>query len=99
MNIVKYMSVGFIIVWGVIIFTKVSAEPATCPSGSYEIDREKTGEPICKLDPTGCPYGDSIPLGPECDKHKNDQVNKSPVPPVALEPVPQTDYSDTSWGK
>lgn len=24
---------------------------------------------ICKAAPTGCPYGDSIALGPDCDKH------------------------------
>lgn len=41
-----------------------------CPDGSYNIGLEKQeGQPICKLEPTGCPYGDSIPLGPECDKH------------------------------
>ena len=42
-----------------------------CPAGSYLIgykDEENT-QPLCKLEPTGCPYGDSIPLGPECDKH------------------------------
>lgn len=30
---------------------------------------ETTGAAICKAAPTGCPYGDSIPLGPDCDKH------------------------------
>ena len=41
---------------------------ATCPEGSYEIGRkEEDGEPICKLEPTGCPYGDSIPVdSPKC---------------------------------
>lgn len=39
-----------------------------CPAGSYEIGIEKeTGQAICKLEPTGCPYGDSIPLdSPKC---------------------------------
>lgn len=40
-----------------------------CPEGSYNIGITKNGEAICKLEPTGCPYGDSIPLGAECDKH------------------------------
>lgn len=48
----------------------------TCPAGSYDIGISKDGSPICKLEPTGCPYGDSIPLGPDCDKHK-------PVNPIA----------------
>lgn len=30
---------------------------------------DTTGAAICKASPTGCPYGDSIPLGPQCDKH------------------------------
>jgi hypothetical protein len=38
-----------------------------CPAGSYEVG-SKTEEPLCKLEPTGCPYGDSIPLGDACEK-------------------------------
>lgn len=41
-----------------------------CPAGSYNIGTKDGINPICKLEPTGCPYGDSIPLGPQCDKHK-----------------------------
>lgn len=40
-----------------------------CPAGSYNIGTKDGINPICKLEPTGCPYGDSIPLGPDCDKH------------------------------
>lgn len=43
------------------------AETPECPEGSYNIGVEKNGEPICKLEPTGCPYGDSIPMD-TCDK-------------------------------
>lgn len=39
-----------------------------CPDDSYEIGRETNGSAICHLQPTGCPYGDSIPLGLDCDK-------------------------------
>lgn len=40
-----------------------------CPAGSYSIGTDKaTGAVVCKANPTGCPYGDSVPLGPECDK-------------------------------
>ncbi len=41
-----------------------------CPPGSYSIGvDDKTGAAICKLEPTGCPYGDSIPMD-MCDKFK-----------------------------
>ena len=42
-----------------------------CPAGSYLLDYKDNQQqmPICKLEPTGCPYGDSIPLGADCDKH------------------------------
>lgn len=33
-----------------------------CPAGSYNIGISKDDKPLCKLEPTGCPYGDSIPL-------------------------------------
>lgn len=48
-----------------------------CPPGSYAIGYEDNGAAICKAEPTGCPYGDSIPLGPECDKHA--PANQSPA--------------------
>ena len=57
-------------------FAPVNYEPVSrteasngdgCPDGSYNIGIEKNGEVICKLEPTGCPYGDSIPLdSPKC---------------------------------
>jgi hypothetical protein len=43
-------------------------QPQQCPPGSYPIGLEKD-QMICKLEPTGCPYGDSIPME-DCDKHK-----------------------------
>lgn len=49
------------------------AKIINCPAGSYAIGY-KDDKPICKLEPTGCPYGDSIPLGPECDKFKPQEV-------------------------
>lgn len=61
-------------------------EPSTCPKGSYSIGKDKDGvHEICKLEPTGCPYGDSIPLGPECDKFKPAE----PKPPTA---TPNTEF-------
>lgn len=56
----------------------------TCPAGSYDIGiSDKTGAPICKLEPTGCPYGDSIPLGPDCDKHAPQPIETvTPAQPI-----------------
>lgn len=40
-----------------------------CPPPSFQRGIDKnTGAAICAT-VTGCPYGDSIPLGAECDKH------------------------------
>lgn len=59
------MIAGFIL-WHI---TSVPAQSLdNCPAGSYSI-----GDGICKQQPTGCAYGDSIPLGPECDKAKAEQ--------------------------
>lgn len=41
----------------------------------------QTGAAICKAAPTGCPYGDSIPLGAECDKHAP-QPSVTPAQPI-----------------
>jgi hypothetical protein len=46
-----------------------------CPAGSYLVGfKSKDAGYICKLEPTGCPYGDSIPLGPNCDKHQPQEL-------------------------
>lgn len=37
-------------------------ETKDCPAGSYNIGISKDGLTICKLEPTGCPFGDSVPL-------------------------------------
>jgi len=70
-----------------------SGEANPCPSGSYQID-VRDGKPLCKLEPTGCPYGDSIPLdSPKC------------AAPVESKPPKQKAMShnninlDYSWGK
>lgn len=55
-------------------------KPLICPEGSYLIDYDENGQPICKAEPTGCPYGDSIPMS-ECDKHAP-QAQKSAVKKV-----------------
>lgn len=46
---------------------KAPACSKSCPSTSYEIGRDQNGAPICHAQPTGCPYGDAIPLdSPKC---------------------------------
>jgi hypothetical protein len=61
------------------------APAKTCPEGSYDIGISKDGEPLCKLNPTGCPYGDSIPMD-MCDKFA-----PKPVEPIVTEPAPETE--------
>lgn len=55
-----------------------------CPAGSYNIGTND--DPICKQEPTGCPYGDSIPMD-MCDKFAHQPVatpTEQPKPaPVA----------------
>lgn len=43
-------------------------KPDPCPEGTYEIGVTPDNlQRICKDEPTGCPYGDSIPLdSPKC---------------------------------
>lgn len=50
-----------------------NASAATeCPVNSYEI-----AEGVCKANPTGCQYGDSIPMS-ECSSHKPVLKKKAP---------------------
>lgn len=58
-------------------------EPSVCPAGSYDM-----GDGYCKLEPTGCPYGDSIPME-DCDKFAPPQSEKDQTPPD-----PDRDYYD-----
>lgn len=60
-----------------------------CPPGSYNIGTKDGINPICKLEPTGCPYGDSIPMD-MCDKFKpaepvQEQPKKPAQPPQAAQ--------------
>lgn len=52
-----------------------------CPAPEFVRGYDKdTGAAICGY-VTGCPYGDSIPLGPECDKFAP-QTQPDPQAPV-----------------
>jgi hypothetical protein len=55
-----------------------------CPEGQFQRGTDKeTGAAVCAL-VTGCPYGDSIPLDPECDKFKPvANAEQSPAPSYA----------------
>lgn len=66
--------------------------PTTCPAGYDDIGKEENGDAICKLQPTGCPYGDSIPLGPACDKQKPVVENPTPTPV-------ETEETEVFYGK
>lgn len=64
---------------GLIITAGAQPQTQSCPAGSYNIGTKDGINPICKLEPTGCPYGDSIPMD-MCNKFK-------PVEPVQQAPV------------
>ncbi len=73
---------------GVPIVLSVSALPNqnACPAGSYDIGISKDGSPICKLEPTGCPYGDSIPMD-MCAKFEPQTLPATTPEPIEAEPV------------
>lgn len=65
------------------------ATPLQCPPTAYDAGG------FCKAQPTGCPYGDSIPLGAACDKVAP-QVNQIPQ---TVESVQYDVNENTDWGK
>lgn len=67
----KNFAIALIILAFAIITLKTAyaepVQPPECPKGSYSIGITKDNQPLCKLEPTGCPYGDSIPVdSPKC---------------------------------
>jgi len=89
-------AVYYLILFTLVIFCKVNAlveeVPATCPPGSFEVGQIEEGVPICKLEPTGCPYGDSIPMD-ECDKFKEPEsevvLEQPTIPETPVTSAPQ----------
>jgi hypothetical protein len=54
-------------------------DPKTCPEGTVNIGTEQ--EPECRDEPTGCPYGDSIPVdSPKCVAPQDEVENTTPTP-------------------
>lgn len=67
MKTIIFIIITISIAMGLMAYT--FAEPLICPEGSYDAGMiDKNGEPICKLTPTGCPYGDAIPMD-VCEKY------------------------------
>lgn len=93
----EYCKVGAIIIvicllflgllFGMFFSANAQQQPKSCPAGSYDIGITKDGDPICKLEPTGCPYGDSIPMD-MCDKFKPAEPVQQP-PEVLSETLTQ----------
>lgn len=86
----KKVLIGFVLVGvlasGVFVGANTlgqSKAQTVCPPGSYAID-----EGICKKEPTGCPYGDSIPLdSPKCVPHSEEEIKAAEQPPVTPAPT------------
>lgn len=52
-----------------------------CPDGQYLQGYDKdTGAAVCSDPPTGCPYAERVPLGPECDKLAPQSANSDNLP-------------------
>jgi len=63
-----------------------------CPLGSYNIGISKTNEPLCKLEPTGCVNGDSIPLdSPKCENNTLPKVTIT-IPEPTEKPTQESVY-------
>lgn len=98
-RILIFIGAILLLIWVLNVFGAAQEAPVQlqqqeCPDGSYNIGESKQGvEVICKLEPTGCPYGDSIPLGPECDKHAEQQSD--PEDPVWDEWTPEVQSAVT----
>jgi hypothetical protein len=56
------------------------ADKCADPTWTLQGYDKETGAAICVPPPTGCPYADRVPLGPECDK-------LAPQPAVYTPPV------------
>jgi hypothetical protein len=59
-----------------------SAVADTCPTGSYSIGSAQDGShQVCKAQPTGCAYGDSIPVdSPKCAPGSADKDPATSLP-------------------
>lgn len=75
--------------------TETYTGDATCPNGTYVIgyDKGDEGVPICKQNPTGCPYADSIPAdSPKCGPPENQSTTGKDATP----PDPNRPYYDAA---
>jgi len=75
-----------------------AAEQKTCSAGSYQIDVTESGSPICKTTPTGCPYGDSVPLGDTCYKLAP-KTSEKPLKVAEDGDNNHEPLQDSGWGK
>lgn len=61
-------------------------EESRCPEGTYDIGISKTDEPLCKIKPTGCPKGDSIPMI-QCNEIDENTMSYNIEPTEVLDEV------------
>lgn len=103
-SVVKGVYIVFVVLLAIFValvwLNIANAQEPTCPEGSYDIGITKNGEPLCKIEPTGCPYGDSIPLE-KCDpealgqtQHPSCETNGKCFPE---EEKPKAPKANTQW--
>jgi hypothetical protein len=92
------LAMGLVLTIGIVVGALVmptkqaQAEAKTCPAGTYQIgwDRDDPTNPTCKNEPTGCPFGDSVPMD-KCTPPPDLECNAdwSECHPKTMNPVTQ----------
>jgi hypothetical protein len=82
----KFIILGLILACVYVAFNlQVFAEEAPgCPEGTTQHPSKVEGEPLCKINPTGCVHGDSIPLE-ECHKFDENTTSHNTETPEVIE--------------
>lgn len=86
--IVIILIVGFILISQTVGAVSTPVGAKECPAGTFLVTYEDNDfqKPICKGEPTGCPYGDQIPVdSPKC------------VPPVELQPIAEVESTTPEY--
>ncbi len=69
-------AIAVVLLFAMFGYLRSDAAPQPCPKGSYSI-----GDGLCKAEPTGCQYGDSISLA-DCEKFKPSVITPRTTKPV-----------------
>lgn len=89
-EMIDYMKLKYVLLvavsFSILFIASNTKAQSTCPAGTYDTGISKTDVPLCKIIPTGCPYGDSIPMD-YCDTVKPKKTTE-PVKTKTVVPKP-----------